>query len=59
MLPTRGRLLVATIGLVVDVEEDEGPEVGFTRPVEGIPNVEYLSAADRAAAEEVLFQTLD
>lgn len=43
----------------VDVEEDEGPEVGFTRPVEGTPNVEYLSAADRAAAEEVLFQTLD
>ncbi len=29
----------------VDVEEAEGPEVGFTRPVEGTPNVEYLSAA--------------
>jgi inosine-uridine nucleoside N-ribohydrolase len=33
----------------VDVEEAEGPEVGFTRPVEGTPNVEYLSSADRAA----------
>lgn len=43
----------------VDVEEDEGPEFGFTRPVEGAPNIEYLSDADRAAAEEVLFQALD
>ena len=34
----------------VDVEEAEGPEVGFTRPVEGTPNVEYLSTADAAAA---------
>jgi inosine-uridine nucleoside N-ribohydrolase len=43
----------------VDVEEAEGPEVGFTRPVEGTPNVEYLSAADRAAAEETLLETLN
>jgi pyrimidine-specific ribonucleoside hydrolase len=43
----------------VDVEEAEGPEVGFTRPVEGTPNVEYLSAADRAAAEEALLETLN
>jgi len=43
----------------VDVEETEGPEVGFTRPVEGTPNVEYLSAADRAAAEDILLEALD
>jgi len=43
----------------VDVEEAEGPEAGFTRPVEGAPNVEYLSAADRAAAEATLFETLN
>jgi pyrimidine-specific ribonucleoside hydrolase len=43
----------------VDVEETEGPEVGFTRPVDGTPNVEYLSAADRAAAEETLLETLN
>ena len=43
----------------VDVEEAEGPEVGFTRPVEGTPNVEYLSSADRAAAEDILLQVLN
>jgi pyrimidine-specific ribonucleoside hydrolase len=43
----------------VDVEEAEGPEIGFTRPVEGAPNVEYLSGADRAAAEEALLETLN
>jgi pyrimidine-specific ribonucleoside hydrolase len=43
----------------VDVEEAEGPEVGFTRPVEGTPNVEYLSSADRAAAEDALLATLN
>jgi pyrimidine-specific ribonucleoside hydrolase len=43
----------------VDVEEAEGPEVGFTRPVEGAPNLEYLSAADRAAAEQTLLETLN
>ena len=43
----------------VDVEEAEGPEVGFTRPVEGPPNVEYLSAADLAAVEDVLLETLN
>jgi inosine-uridine nucleoside N-ribohydrolase len=43
----------------VDVEEDEGPEVGFTRPVEGTPTVEYLSTADRAAAEDTLLETLN
>ena len=43
----------------VDVEEAEGPEVGFTRPVEGTPNVEYLSAADRVAAEDMLLEVLN
>jgi pyrimidine-specific ribonucleoside hydrolase len=43
----------------VDVEEAEGPEVGFTRPVEGPPNLEYLSSADRAAAEDTLLETLN
>jgi len=43
----------------VEVETEEGPESGFTRPVEGTPNVEYLSAADRAAAEDTLLDTLD
>jgi inosine-uridine nucleoside N-ribohydrolase len=43
----------------VDVEEAEGLEVGFTRPVEGPPNVEYLSAADLAAAEDALLDTLN
>lgn len=43
----------------VDVEEAEGPEVGFTRPVEGPPNVEYLTTADRAAAEDTLLGTTD
>ena len=42
----------------VDVEQAEGPEVGFTRPIDGTPNVEYLSSADRAAAEETLLETL-
>lgn len=43
----------------VDVEETEGPEVGFTRPVDGTPNIEYLGAADRAAAERTLLETLN
>jgi inosine-uridine nucleoside N-ribohydrolase len=43
----------------VDVEEADGPEVGFTRPVEGTPNVEYLSAADRAGAEDTMLATLN
>jgi inosine-uridine nucleoside N-ribohydrolase len=43
----------------VDVEEAEGPEAGFTRPVDGAPNVEYLSSADREAAENSLLQTLN
>ena len=43
----------------VDVEEADGPESGFTRPVEGTANVEYLSDIDASAAESALFETLD
>jgi pyrimidine-specific ribonucleoside hydrolase len=43
----------------VDVEEAEGPEAGFTRPIDGDPNVEYLSSADAAAAEDTLLDTLN
>lgn len=43
----------------IDVEAAEGPESGFTRPVDGPPNVEYLSSADRAAAEDTLLGTLN
>ena len=43
----------------VEVEQAEGPEVGFTRPVEGPPNVEYLSAADLALVEGTLLETLN
>ncbi|MEO7228973.1 MAG: nucleoside hydrolase [Candidatus Limnocylindrales bacterium] len=43
----------------VDVEEAEGPEIGFTRPVDGTPNVEYLSSADPSAAEATLLETMN
>ena len=43
----------------VDVEEAEGPEVGFTRSVEGPPNIEYLSEADQSAVEDTLLETLN
>lgn len=43
----------------VDVDQAEGPEVGFTRPVEGTSNVEYLSSADPAAAEDTLLETMN
>jgi len=43
----------------VDVDEAEGPEAGFTRPIDGDPNVEYLSSADGAAAEDTLLDTLN
>lgn len=42
----------------IDVEEAAGPEVGFTRPVEGSANVDYLTSADVAVAERVLLETL-
>ena len=43
----------------VDVEESEGHEVGFTPPVDGSANVEYLDTVDPAAVEEALLEALD
>jgi len=43
----------------VDVEETEGPEAGFTRPIDGEPNVDYLSSADALAAEDTLLDVLN
>lgn len=43
----------------IDVEEVEGPEVGFTRPIEGAPNVEYLDVVDRPAVEDALLEVLN
>ena len=43
----------------VDVEEAGGPEVGFTRPVDGTPNVQFLRSVDAGAAECLLLETLD
>ena len=40
------------------VEEAEGPESGFTHPVEGEPNIRYLSTANAAAAHATLLGTL-
>ena len=40
------------------VEEAEGPESGFTRPVEGDPNIQFLSTADATAAHDTLLQVL-
>jgi pyrimidine-specific ribonucleoside hydrolase len=43
----------------IDVETAEGPEVGFTRPVDGEPNVEVLATADAKLAEDTLLDVLD
>ena len=43
----------------MDVEATEGPETGFTRPIDGEPNVEYLNSADAAAAEDTLLDVLN
>ncbi len=43
----------------VRVEEAEGPESGFTRPIDGPPNAWYLIAGDRAAAEDTLLTILN
>ncbi len=54
-----GHLLGSFSPARVDVDEAEGPEAGFTRPIDGDPNVEYLSSADAAAAEDTLLGTLN
>jgi inosine-uridine nucleoside N-ribohydrolase len=41
------------------VEEEEGPESGFTRPTDGAPNIEYLSSADAEAARATLLAILN
>jgi inosine-uridine nucleoside N-ribohydrolase len=43
----------------VEVEQREGPESGFTRPVDGDSNAGYLSSADGTAAEDTLLETLN
>lgn len=43
----------------IDVEEAEGRESGFTRPIAGDPNVAYLSTVDPHAAESTLLGVLN
>lgn len=43
----------------VRVEEAEGPESGFTRPVEGAANIRYLATVDPTAAEDTLLAILN
>jgi pyrimidine-specific ribonucleoside hydrolase len=44
--------------VAISVEEQEGPESGFTRPVDGAPNCTYLSKVDAGAAEDTLLRIL-
>lgn len=41
------------------VEEAEGPESGFTRPMDGAPNMQYLITVDPRAAEATLLDVLN
>ena len=41
------------------VEEAEGPESGFTRPTDGVPNIQYLQTVDPAAAQDTLLRILN
>jgi inosine-uridine nucleoside N-ribohydrolase len=43
----------------VTVEEGEGPESGFTRPMTGDPNCQYLAMADATTVENTLLAVLD
>ncbi len=43
----------------VEVEQTEGPESGFTRPVDGDTNASYLSTANGTAAEDTLLDVLN
>lgn len=43
----------------IKVEETEGAESGFTRPTDDGPNIRFLSAADRSAAEDTLLAILN
>jgi hypothetical protein len=42
----------------IDVEEAEGPESGFTRPISGAPNIWYLATVDAVVAEATLLHVL-
>jgi inosine-uridine nucleoside N-ribohydrolase len=42
----------------IEIEVAEGPESGFTRPMSGQPNIEYVTSVDSAAAEDTLLQIL-
>lgn len=44
--------------VAIAVEEQEGPESGFTRPVDGAANSTYLSKVDAGAAEDTLLGIL-
>jgi inosine-uridine nucleoside N-ribohydrolase len=43
----------------ITVEEEEGPESGYTRPTPGDPNAAYLSEVDPLAAEDTLLEVLN
>lgn len=43
----------------IAVEEGEGPESGFTRPVSGAPNIRYPATVDPTLAQDVLLGILD
>jgi len=43
----------------IAVEEAEGPESGFTRPTSGLPNIQFLTTIDPAAAEDTLLRVLN
>lgn len=43
----------------IKVEETEGVESGFTRPTDGDSNVQFLSSADKTAAEDTLLAILN
>ena len=43
----------------IKVEQAEGPESGFTHPVDGAANAGYLATVDPTAAEDTLLRILD
>ena len=57
--PAAGYTIGAFSQACIQVEESEGPESGFTRPTCDTPNIQYLSTADPAAAEDTLLAVLN
>lgn len=49
----------ATEAATITVEETDGPESGFTRPISGDPNIRYLKTVDPTLAEDTLLGVLD